>query len=267
MPIIDTHTHLSAKWNMEAVERTIKVTGLEKILVAASPLGYWSSALTEPVAQCLEKFPDRLCGLIGIHPPDVEKSLQDIDAYHKKGFIGIKLMPTVGYYADDEKYRKVFEETNARKMICLTHCGWCAPTRALGHDMPQSTKYSHPYHFEPLIRIFPDIDFIFAHGGGRTMYPAAWELVSYHENAWVDTCGGQGPWALQHGGPLLALLNWDRVLYGTDLLVGDDGSTDYWVEHQSSIPDILRYLDLADKTQAVMHDNARRLLEKHGVAF
>jgi hypothetical protein len=35
-----------------------------------------------------------------------------------------------GYNPGDEKYRRVFEEVNARKMIVMSHCGHCASDKA-----------------------------------------------------------------------------------------------------------------------------------------
>lgn len=245
------------------------IVGAQKVVAAASPYEhYWGSAANEECSRFVERFQDRAVGLIGIHPPDVDGSLRAIEKYHKRGFIGIKLMPTLGYYADDERYRRIFEEANTRKMICLTHCGWCSPVKRGGPDMPQSTRFAHPHYFEPLIRIFPDIDFIFAHGGGRTGFQAAFELVSYHSNAWVDTCTGQGPWVFQHAGPWLNVLDWSRVLYGTDTLYGGDlWSPNFTCETRSLIPNMLKYLGFGDKAEGVMHANAERLLRRHGVSF
>ena len=261
--MIDAHSHPRMGWNKEDSARAIADSGLAKIVVAASPVDHWGSDLNEGCARYLETFPDETVGLIGIHPPDVEQSLRDIEVYHKKGFIGVKLMPTVGYYPDDEKHRKVFEEVNARKMICLSHVGWCSAGYK-ERDFPQCTLYSHPYHLEPLIRIFPETDFIFAHGGGRTMFQAAFELVSYHENAWVDTCPGQGTWVLQHAGHWLNVVNWDRVLFGTDIGYTHDGAVPTLRDNAALVQSLLRLAGLKDKIDAVMHGNAKRLLEKHG---
>lgn len=262
--LIDVHTHGAIGWKSEDVKRCLEIGGADHILLAATPLDLWDVAMNEDCDRMVREFPDRVHGLIGIHPPDVDESLRRIDRYHGKGFVGVKLMPNLGYYPDDERHRRVFEEVNARKMIVLSHCGWCARTRP--KDLPQCTLFSHPYHMEPLIRIFPDTDFIFAHGGGRTMFQAAFELVNYHENAWVDTCPGQGTWVLQHAGAWLAWLNWGRVLYGTDATYGNVDSTT--VAKNTTEPYVRQALKLTgfgDRTDAVMGENAARLLRKHGV--
>lgn len=264
--IIDTHTHPLAGWKAKEADASIQNCGFEKAIAAASPLDHWGSALNKETSRLVDRHPTKLVGLVGIHPPDVEQSLRDIETYGKKGFKGIKLMPTAGYYPDDERFRKIFEEVNARKWMVLMHCGWCSKG-VKEKDLPQSTRFSDPYHVEPLIRIFPDTDFILAHGGGRVFYPRAWELVSYHENVYVDTCPGQGPWALQNGVAWLGLLNWKRVLFGTDTLIGHPHSSQGFPQTVALIKGILRNIGCAEHTDAVMRDNAKRLLQKHGVQF
>jgi len=266
--LIDTHTHTLTDWTEDGVTRCFEDTGVDRILLAALPLDHWGDGLTPDCARLMERFPDKVSGLIGIHPPNIDQSLRDIENYHKKGFIGIKLMPTAGYYPDDEKYRAIFEEVNARKMIVMSHCGWCSAGKK-AQDLPQSTRFSHPYHFEPLVRLFKDTDFIFAHGGGRTMFQAAFELSQYHKNVWIDTCPGQGTWILQHAGIWLNVLNWDNLLFGTDMNYGKTRLIDegYFKEVEMFVRNAINIAGFRDKTDGVMGGNAKRLLEKHGVQF
>ncbi len=262
--VIDTHTHAAQGWNEADVREHFQATGVAKVLLSAAPMDFWGSDLNEGCARLIELFPDKAVGLIGIHPPQIDQSLRDIDQYHRKGFIGVKLMPTTGYYPDDERYRKVFEEVNARRMIVLSHCGWCAP--GLNRpDLPQCTLYSHPYHLEPLIRIFPETDFIMAHGGGRTTFQEAFELVQYHENAWLDTCPGHGTWILQNAGAWLNVLNWSRVLFGTDTCYGRRGSFANFKKVEEFVRLCLPYAGFPQHVEAVMGVNGARLLKKHGV--
>ena len=263
--LIDTHTHAWIGWKEEDVREQFKFTGVDRALLAASPLDHWGSDLNEGCARFVELFPDKASGLIGIHPPDVEKSLHDIDVYHRKGFIGVKLMPTSGYYPHEDRFRRIFEEINARKMIVLTHCGWCSKGNKTP-DLPQCTLYSNPYYFEPLIRLFPDTDFIFAHGGGRTMFQAAFELERYHENVWIDTCPGHGPWVLQYAGHWLNVLMWDRILFGTDSCYGYDASVGQFKSTEALVRRLLLQSGMSERIDGVMGGNARRLLQKHGVS-
>jgi predicted TIM-barrel fold metal-dependent hydrolase len=241
--------------------------GTERVLLAAAPLDHWGTDLTEKCAEILERFPEKVSGLIGIHPPDIDQSLREIDRWHRKGFLGVKLMPTAGYFPNEERFLPMFEEINSRKMIVLTHCGWCSPG-VKEKDLPQCTLYSHPYNFEPLIRIFPETDFIFAHGGGRTMFQAAFDLVCYHQNAWVDTCPGHGTWVLEFAERhWLDVLKWERVLFGTDTCFGADNAVGRFREIDAKVRRLLKQSGNEDKAPGVMGLNARRLLERHGVAF
>lgn len=270
--MIDTHVHVHPGWRRDTVARELDGCKLDKVLLASLPLDHWRGAMVEEVAPLLAEFPDRLAGLIGIHPPDVEESLRRIKVYGDlKGFVGVKLMPTVGYYPDEERFRPIFDEIHRRKWIVMSHCGWCSKgVKPL--DLPQSTRFTDPYHFEPLARIYPDTDFILAHAGGRTFFPRAWELTHYHDNVYIDTCPGQGTWALKHGGDWLSVLNWKNVLFGTDIALGAPDA----VPGQDSVPrfqNVRRVLEetlidkgFGDKVPAILHDNAARLLRKRGMA-
>ncbi|MHC4871515.1 MAG: amidohydrolase family protein [Planctomycetota bacterium] len=269
--LIDTHTHITPGTTKEKMEECFEFTGADRILALAAAeeyRDYWLSDANDGVLNVMKMMPEKVSGLIGIHPPNVDESLKAIDKYHKEGFVGIKLMPTVGYYPDDEKHRKVFEEINARKMIVLSHCGWAGPTtwgEKMDSDIAQCTLCSHPYHLEPLIRIFTDTDFIMAHGGGRTMYQAAFELNMYHENAWLDFCPGNGTWILQNGGrEWFNILNWDRVLFGTDSLYGHPLSIEQFPKTKHFTECSLRNLGYIDHAGKMFGLNAERLLKKHG---
>lgn len=262
--MIDTHTHLAPGWTHEGVVRDLEICGMDKALVAAMPLNHWGGELVQGVAKLVAEFPDKMVGLIGIHPPDVEGSLRRISEFGDKGFIGIKLMPTSGYYPDDERFRPVFEEVNRRKWIVLAHCGWCSKGVKIP-DLPQSTKYSDPYNIEPLARIFPDTDFILAHAGGRVFFPRAAELTHYHENVYIDTCPGQGIWALRHEAEWLSVLNWKNVLFGTDTAFGRPGSAEQFSGRMTVLKDVIVDKGYGDKLEDVLHNNASRILRKRGI--
>jgi predicted TIM-barrel fold metal-dependent hydrolase len=265
--MIDTHTHLRGTWTPDGIRRDLDTMDLAKAIVAALPLDHWGGGLTEDVAPLLKAVPDRLVGLIGIHPPDVEGSLRRIREFgDQPGFIGIKLMPTVGYYCDEERFRPIFEEVNRRGWIVLSHCGWCSKG-VKTPDLPQSTRFTDPYHIEPLARIFPQTDFILAHAGGRIFFPRAAELTAYHENIYIDTCPGQGTWALKHEDEWLCILNWKNVLFGTDTCFGMPDSIAHFQPRLTVLRDIILDKGHKDKLDAVLHGNAARLLAKHGVTF
>lgn len=262
--MIDTHTHAKAGCSVDEARQTLAHCAFDKGLLAAVALDHWGVAGNEDCARLVAAFPDRLIGLVGIHPPDVDRSLRDIEAYAKRGFIGVKLIPTVGYYPDEERFLPIFEELNARKWLVLIHCGWCSKG-VKERDLPQSTRFSDPYHIEPLARVFKDIDFLLAHGGGRTFFPRAAELTSYHENIYIDTCPGQGTWVLRHGGEWLDVLCWDRVLFGTDVLIGQPESAALYDEKAYLVKSLVGWSGHKAHMEPVLHDNAARLLRRHGI--
>ncbi len=264
--IIDVHTHAIPGWTPEGVKKSFEITGIDQAFLLAMGIDHYRGEGNDSCLKMMELFPGRFHGFIGIHPPDVDESLRRLDFYCRKGFIGVKLMPPSGFYPDDERHRRVFEEINARKLIVLSHCGWCSKGRDPEHDLPQSTKYSHPHNFEPLIRIFQDTDFIFAHGGGRTAYQAAFELVRYHENAWIDFTPGQGTWILKYAAPeWVEVLDWDRALFGTDTAFGCEDTDARFANRLQVVKDAMHAQGLDNKLDAMLSGNAIRLLKKHGV--
>ena len=140
--MIDTHVHAAPGWIRDVVARELDSCKLDKALVAATPLDHWRAAMAEEVLPLLDAFPGRLLGAIGIHPPDIEESLNRIKTYGEhKAFVGVKLMPTVGYYPDEERFRPIFDEIARRKWIVMSHCGWCSKG-VKPVDLPQSTRFT-----------------------------------------------------------------------------------------------------------------------------
>ncbi len=262
--MIDTHIHARIGWTKRSVSESLRACTFERALLAAAPIDHWGTELNEGCARIIRQFPNRLTGLVGIHPPDLNRSLRDIEKYGRLGFAGIKLMPTTGYYPDDDRFRPVFEEVNARRWMVLTHCGLCSPGTKRP-DLPQSTRFSDPYHIEPLARVFTRTDFILAHGGGSTFFAHAAEMTRYLRNVYIDTCPGNGHWVLRNGGPWIEVLDWSRVLFGTDAILGDVREDRAYGEKVEAIALILRDIGRSGRLETVMKENAVKLLRRHGI--
>lgn len=263
--MIDIHTHAIIGADPLLADEQLAQCGCDCTILAAAPLDHWGTALNSECADMVERVPERLVGLIGIHPPAIEESLRQMDEFADRGFKGIKLMPTAGYYPDDEAFRPIFAEANRRGWLCLSHCGWCSKG-VKKTDLPQSTKYAHPVHVEALARIYGDIDFILAHGGGRTGYQTAWELSNYHPNIYVDTCPGHGPWTLKHAPKeWLDILPWKRLLLGTDTLFGEADAPAGFDRNVGAIKTIIAERGYKTHWEDVAHNNAARLLKRHGI--
>ena len=116
------------------------------------------------------------------------------------------------------------------------------------------------------MRIFKDTDFILAHAGGRTAYQAAFDLIRNHTNAWTDTCPGNGSWVLKFAPKeWLGVLNWDRLLFGTDTIYGDQPSAVHYRERETVIREAIANAGYGERYADVQSHNAERLLKQHGL--
>ena len=104
-----------------------------------------------------------------------------------------------------------------------------------------------PRHYEPMLRRFPEVDFVFLHAGSRDLADTL-PLAERYPNVWLGI-HGQGVSALAE---ILGRVGPDRLLFGTD-----------WPFYPLAVS-LAKVLMVSEGRpqvrEAILRDNALRLL-------
>ena len=249
--IIDAHNHARHGSEGSDLIALMDAHGVERAVVLGLPAGP-TSASNEVTLRAVRCHPGRLIGGVYADPRDGQAAIEEVRRYHAEGFRIVKLFPNHGYYPDDDAVRPFFAAVAELGMAVQSHCGWLAPTPGAAY----ASYYSHPGRFEKLIRIYPQTVFIMAHMGGIAGFLESVMLTTRTPNTYVDCSPGQGLWALEYAGPLLAAMPPGRMLWGCD-------SYDY----AELIPRYRAALTKAGFGQhlaGIFHDNADAVLRRIG---
>ncbi|HVB34944.1 MAG TPA: amidohydrolase family protein [Patescibacteria group bacterium] len=190
-------------------------------------------------AKLVSQHPDRFGLLAALPLPDVQGSLAELEyACDKLHTNGIALLTSYGgKYQGDPSFTPVYEELNRRKAIVHVH-----PTVPLccTDTLPNVPVSRLEFFFDTARAVYnlllngvyvryPDIRFIFAHGGGAT--PSMAHRMAYYfpqkllptcaphgvlyelRRQYYDTAGASNPTSLAGSTSLLPI---SQILFGTD---------------------------------------------------
>lgn len=191
--------------------------------------------------------PGRVLPFFAVHPARTDHFGLMKNALENRGFVGVKLYPSLGYEVDDPALMKVYEYCIEEDVPVLLHCGHGGFYR-----QRDFIDYCNPKHWEPVLQ--GDLEALrvcFAHFGGWEslgkpdgLNPGKWghtilKLAREKPNVFTDlayhTTQMENPADEQHYFAKLAELLDDphlqrRILFGTDawLLRLDMTAATYW---------------------------------------
>ncbi|KAJ5100455.1 hypothetical protein N7456_006507 [Penicillium angulare] len=103
------------------------------------------------IAEICNRFPDRFGWFASLPFPDVDGSLEEIDAALKLGASGFAVMTNAqGYYMGDSRFDPVFQKLNDHNAVVFMH-----PTQCCSLDNPEADKPLAQYP-TPMMEYFFD---------------------------------------------------------------------------------------------------------------
>ncbi len=245
-------------------------------------------AQIEDTSRAVLAFPGRLFPFVAVNPMRTSHYKRMASALMEKGFVGVKLYPSLGYPLDSDEMGAVFDYCAEHSVPLLQHCN----DEGFRFDV-KSADYCHPRHWRPILQKHPDLRICFGHFGGvenlaaPTIRPKSWTgqilaLMDDFERVYADIAYHTVP---MQGGrkqdkyfknmrTLLTNSTYgSRVLFGTDYhlvrqRLREDNHWRYWQSQfseeefrQIAEVNAARFLGLPDAAGAGAQPNIERHLE------
>lgn len=198
--------------------------------------------LADTSAQVLA-YPGRVFPFVAVNTRRPEHFSIMETALNGRGFVGVKLYPSLGYAIDGDDMYKVYAYCESRGVPLLMHCskgGFYYSKETLGN--------SDPSLWNPILEKYPKLKICFAHfGGAENLTSTAiggWtrtilDLMSKYEGVYADIAYHSDPMAggdaeKRYFANLSQLLQDDscrsRILFGTDFFLSRQRLTEknYW---------------------------------------
>lgn len=199
--IIDSHTHLgnfplfNVELKADTLIQTMDEWKITKSVVFSLP--------NRTTLEAVQKYHDKLVGLVWANPHRGDKALQEIDSAIKDwGFKGIKMHPLLdAYLPDQDIVHPIMDLAKKHRAPVLFHCG--------------HPPWSLPWHFSNLADVYPDVTMILGHmGHGHIVYiNGSIDVAARHDNIVLETSGMPMHTKIREAAGRLGV---DRVIYGSD---------------------------------------------------
>jgi hypothetical protein len=211
--VIDCHAHLRTPGGgdperlLEAADRA----GVDRLILCSLgrewmvfPDAATLEQANADIVEVLERYPDRLMGLVYLSADDVALGLEHLNRYIANGpCVGVKLW--VSQLADDPRMDPLFDRIVELDVPVLQHTWF----KATGNLEKESTAW----HCVNRAELHPGLKMWLAHAGGQWEETA--RIIAPYPNLCVDISGGE-PEAgvvdclLRHIGP-------ERIFFGSDI--------------------------------------------------
>ena len=202
MKKIDAHAHIGvfggwAKLSLTADELIAQMNefDIEKTLLCSQP--------NELCLDAVNKYPDRILGMVYPNPYDGQKAVDMIyDYVQNKGFKGIKCNPLKqAYVADDEIMDPIMQAAEDLDIPAFMHCG--------------HPPYSLPWSIALLAERFPKVKLTMIHmGHGHGVYiDASLKMAKRYPNLYLEMSGMPMPSKIREA---YEEVGHDRIMFGTD---------------------------------------------------
>jgi len=176
-------------------------------------------------------YPGRLLPFVAVNSLRISHFERMEWALTQKGFVGVKLYPSLGYKVDDAPMRKVYAYCEANEVPLLMHCN------KGGFWLSEGTRdNSDPALWSDILRDYPRLKICFGHFGGdenlvradipatswtgtilalMERYPGVYADIAYHDLPMQG--GDKESNYFRHLGRLLRSSTFqDRILFGSD---------------------------------------------------
>lgn len=183
-------------------------TRIDKALILPIAFGLpFGDDLTERfMAAILEAgAEDRLVPGASVHPRD-DEAIGKLERYARAGARAVKLHPAMQrFFPDSDAAMKIYEACGRLGLVVFFHAG-----RA-GIEPEFTHQYTMMRNYEPMLKRFPQVEFVLGHAGARDVADAI-PLAKRYPNAWLEV-HGQGVTTLHE---IIEEVGPDHLLFGTD---------------------------------------------------
>lgn len=272
--IIDAHAHIcpdkiavaSAKvffernkfaWVYDGTVKTflrlMDETGISKAFIVNVILNPdFVAKANDYTASQVNAFPDRLVGLIYMHP-DCKDAPAELERCVKtSAFKTIKINGSLlRFFPEDERMQCIYEKAMELGMPLLAHCGPNVENFFKAPEEIKERQFAEPKSWIPVLNRFPKLKLILAHFAGSThYYRDALEVLETFPEVFVDTSMVLNKLTSQEASSFIKKIGAERVLFGTD----------YPGHPLSKEVEMIKGLSLTDEEkEKIFSKNAKRL--------
>ena len=137
----------------------------------------------EDVLPIVKYNPERFRPVANVNPHLHFPVAAELDRQLDLGAVALKIHPVhAGFSPDDAAMYPAYQVCRERGVPVVMHCGTSS--------FPGSNnRYADPVLLDPVLRDFPDVHFVLAHGGRGWWYDAAAFLALSRPNVWLEVSG------------------------------------------------------------------------------